>query len=320
MEEQLIITKYFKTTATILAGAATLGFAGTAIAGPGQANPNQSAWNHADSNASFKRCGTRTPTDQEVKLMEEHVRKLSANRGKPGSDPEPVGTSPAGSITIDVYYHNIHDDAGNGGNSTAEINAQIDVLNDAFSGVTGGFDTPFRFNLVQVTNPNNSTWFTASSGSAAERDMKASLRQGDAGTLNIYSFNVGGGLLGWATFPTNYASDPTYDGVVILNESVPGGTASPYNLGDTGTHEVGHWLGLYHTFQSGCNGGDQVSDTAAERSPAYGCPVGRDTCRKGGEPDPIFNFMDYTDDSCMFEFTDGQSNRADVLSTTYRGY
>ena len=88
------------------------------------------------------------------------------------------------------------------------------------------------------------------------------------------------------------------------------------------THEVGHWMGLFHTFQGGCGFfNDLIFDTPAERTPASGCPVGRNTCvqgLQGLEPDPIGNFMDYTDDVCMNTFSPKQDAFMDGAFTKFR--
>jgi hypothetical protein len=215
---------------------------------------------------------------------------------------------------INVYFHVIRIGTGvsNGDITTTMINDQINVLNNAYA------RSGWQFRLVSVDRYTSSgSWYGATPGTSAETAMKNYLHKGTADDLNFYTNKPGGGLLGWATFPSSYSGNPKNDGVVCHFGTVPGGSLAPYNLGDTGTHEVGHWMGLYHTFQGGCTGGDFVSDTPAEASAASGCPTGRDTCSTSGL-DPITNFMDYSNDSCMFTFSFGQESRMDSQFTTYR--
>ena len=262
-------------------------------------------------------CATVQPTEEEALAIEQAAEEMAALRGT--SD---RGISAEALSTISVYVHVITSTSGAGNISDTVINNQIRVLNDAYSGVTGGYNTKFRFVLAGITRTANNTYFSAGYGTTAESQMKNALRVGGASTLNMYFNQPSTGELGWATFPSSYASKPKMDGVVCDGRTVPGGSLSPYNEGDTATHEVGHWLGLYHTFQGGCSkNNDFVADTPAERSAAWGCPTGRNSCAGKQYPgnDPIENFMDYTDDFCMYKFTAGQDARATSLSGTYRG-
>jgi Pregnancy-associated plasma protein-A len=271
--------------------------------GVGQSDRAQEPQGSGRASRPQLKCGTRDLDDATAAAIEDYTRRTML------LSPLPAATGG----TINVYWHTITSTSGQGALSSGAINAQINVLNDAFAA------TGWHFTLAGTDTTANNAWYTMTSGSTAERQAKAALRRGTADDLNIYSANLGGGLLGWATFPSSYSSRPTDDGVVVLYSSLPGGSAAPYNEGDTGTHEVGHWMGLYHTFQGGCNGqGDLVSDTPAEKSPAYGCPAGRDSCRNKPGLDPIENFMDYTDDECMDRFTPGQDSRMDTQFTTYR--
>lgn len=265
-------------------------------------------------NSSGFKCGSRTLSDTEKQAVE---NRLAAYRKTSGATANAVVP---GSINIPVHFHVLMGSSTTGDVSNAVLQEQIDVLNDAFNGGTvGGAPTSFTFTLASIDRTVNSSWYTLQPGTAAEAQAKSALRIGGPLDLNIYTANPGGGLLGWATFPSSYTSDPDDDGVVIHFESVPGGAFTAYNEGDTATHEVGHWVGLYHTFQGGCNGqGDYVDDTAAEKSPYYGCGADRDSCRRSAGIDPIHNYMDYSDDPCLYEFTAGQAVRADSLVNTYR--
>jgi hypothetical protein len=269
------------------------------------------------------RCATRHIDETTAVQYEQALNKFNSKRS-------PGQIRKSGAVTIPVYFHVVNKGSGieNGDVPDKWLRDQVSVLNAAYAGadpaaVSTSANTPFRFELAGVDRVTNEAWFNSALGSEEEREMKTALRVGGPDVLNFYVTNAGGVYLGWATFPFWYAGDPTQDGVVVLYSSLPGGDCCApraYNEGDTGTHEVGHWLGLFHTFQGGCaaNYNDLVADTPSERSPAFGCPFGRDTCPKPGV-DPIENFMDYTEDPCMYQFTGGQSARMEALSLQYRG-
>jgi hypothetical protein len=250
-----------------------------------------------------RRCATVEPDEIERDQIERHVVQYLSG----------IRAAVTGG-NVRVHFHVIRKGPGiqNGNIPKSMILEQMSVLNSAYAA------SGWTFTLASISRTTNSNWFKAGPGTTAETNMKKHLHKGTADDLNIYTNSPGGDVLGWSTLPWNYEKNPKLDGVVIYYDSLPGGNAAPYNLGDTATHEVGHWMGLLHTFQGGCNSADKVGDTPAERSPAFGCPIGRDTCTAKSGKDPIQNYMDYTDDSCMDQFTPGQTQRMNKIFTTYR--
>ncbi|MEV1288316.1 zinc metalloprotease [Micromonospora sp. NPDC049679] len=307
------------TSLALLLTTATVGVAPTMAMAAGDSHTGcaERADSHSDARMKPGAPGKKDPNELTAAQVAQREADL-ASALKAKASQAPGGPSVLASVTIPVVVHVIQRDNTRGGGNIPDsmINSQINVLNQAYAGSTGGAATAFAFQLTKINHVVNPSWYPIVSGSSAERSMKTSLRVGGKNTLNLYTGELSDSLLGWATFPKRTLD--AMDGVVVLAESLPGGTATNYNAGDTGTHEVGHWLNLYHTFQGGCSGqGDQVSDTPAEASPASGCPTGRDTCTAPGA-DPIHNFMDYSHDSCMYQFTGGQATRMINAWNAYR--
>jgi hypothetical protein len=245
-------------------------------------------------------------------------REPAAWKSPPIDEAPTTGHGHGFKATIPVYFH-VFTDGATGNLTDQQLQQQIDVLNAGFGGFEGGAYTGFSFKLAGAERINNASWFyNLAPGSPVEREAKAATHRGDARTLNIWTTN-GPGYLGFATFPSWYKRSPQLDGIVLDYNSFTGGAyGTNFSLAKTGTHETGHWLGLLHTFQGGCNDkGDYVSDTPDERSPAAGCPEGLDTCPAPGN-DPIHNYMDYTYDSCYNQFTGGQANRMQDFYSYFR--
>ncbi len=223
-------------------------------------------------------------------------------------------------ITIPVVFHIVYNTSAQN-ISDARIFAQLDVLNKDYARLNADAgNTPSVF---QGVSANTNIQFCL-----AQRDPNGNATTGinrgvnpwsTSSYLNIWSGNLSGGVLGYAQFPGGSSAT---DGVVLLYSSIGGpsapGTATPYHLGRTATHEVGHWLNLRHIWGDANCGNDQVSDTPTQQTSNFGCPsFPHTTCSIGANGDMFMNYMDYTDDGCMNMFTTGQSTRMNAtLSTT----
>jgi hypothetical protein len=224
-------------------------------------------------------------------------------------------------IAIRTHVHVLEKSDGSGGVSRRQVEAQLRVLNAAYAGRTSAAaaPSPFRFTVASVDVTRNDAWYDWNltpdqmDEDAEAKAAKRALHRGGWSDLNIYIASLSDGVLGYATFP--HETPLTLDGLVVYNETLPGGDLAPYNEGDTATHEIGHWLGLFHTFENGCTPpGDHVQDTPyqADGDNVFFCgdtpEFGDDTCPQPGK-DPVHNFMSYGDDPCLDRFTHGQVMR-----------
>ena len=251
-------------------------------------------------------CGAAAPTLQQAAWIEYDAWQRARQFGVSPFLAPAAASAPG----IPVAFHVLHD-GPIGYVSMERIQAQIESLNAAFA--------PATFVLASVDYTDDAAWFDMGILSKREREAKQALQVDAASTLNIYTCQPRGRLLGWAYLPLLAGYLPMLDGVVVHHDAVIDGGFAEYAEGDSVIHEVGHWAGLFHTFQLGClANGDLVGDTPLEKSPGYGCEPGRDTCPADPGLDPIDNFMDYSDDACAERFTPGQFFRMAWQLAIYR--
>jgi len=277
-------------------------------------NSSPSSGSGSDSGlAKRTSCGVATSMEKRGQDMS-RFRRMRKSFRAPGVVPTPV--------TIPVHMFIIAENRTIQGGwvPDTQIEDQIAILNNDFA------NAYISWQLVNVTRVLSTDWFRNANDNAPEREMKSFLRMGGVDTLNIYTVELTTNLFGYATFPADYEDDPVSDGIVMNYRTMPGGSLRPFNEGRTLTHEVGHWVGLYHTFveegdreREGCDGdGDFVNDTPPQLIPTSGC-VPQDSCQNHAGLDPMNNFMDYSDDACMQEFTPGQVQRMRDEIEVWRG-
>ncbi|MCB2186562.1 MAG: VCBS repeat-containing protein [Deltaproteobacteria bacterium] len=259
------------------------------------------------------RCGTRSPAKSPSKgVFVASDCSLSQTVIRPEYWPTVT-------YKVRVVFHVItQDDGATGDVSDAKIAAQIQVMNEDFQALAGtmgaqGFNTKIQFELAGITRTANTNWF----GDNDEYGFKSTLRWDPHTYFNIYTNNTV--YLGYSTVPAESAG--TWEDGVVLNYEAVGGRNNgyeTYDQGRTAVHEAGHYFGLEHTFLGGCTNtytsGDLLVDTNPEAVDHYGCSQTY-SC---GMADPIHNYMDYTDDTCMYQFTSEQGNRMICSLLSYR--
>lgn len=220
-------------------------------------------------------------------------------------------------VVVNVLYRNATENI-----SQAQIESQIAVLNRDFNAANTDFNSylPTEYSATKANvginfvlqgvvrkSTNKRSWGT---NDAMKKSSTGGINPtSPSNTLNIWVCTLSGGILGYAQFPGGSLAT---DGVVILNTGfgTEGTARAPFNLGRTATHEVGHWANLRHIWGDATCGNDQVGDTPPHNTANYGCPAQGHKSTCAGTPNEMWmNYMDYTDDRCMYMFSNGQKDR-----------
>lgn len=288
---------------------------------------------------SQRNCGTMSHLNEQIAAdpgMEQRMQQIETATQAWISDPS---HRTGAVITIPVVVHVVYNTAAQN-ISDAMIQSQMATLNADFRKLNADVsltpsvfaalaaDCQIQFCLAQRDPNGNATTgivrkSTTTTSFSTNDNVKRTANGGDdawnsSQYLNLWSANLSGGVLGYAQFPGGAAAT---DGVVILFSAFgnSGAANAPYNIGRTATHEVGHWLNLRHIWGDANCGSDLVTDTPTSQTSNFGCPTfPHVTCSNGPNGDMFMNYMDYTDDACMYMFTTGQSARITAAMNTYR--
>ena len=276
---------------------------------------------------------------KEIELNEVFIKQWISSNGMENKTRKSIVIP----VVFHVVYHNNEENV-----SEAQLLSQLEIMNEDYSHTNsdtltkshpfkkyaGSLDVQFKL-AVQDPNGNASTGITRTQtttifGESNLDDVKSTVKGGQdnwdpTSYLNIWvtNFDPNVGLLGYATFPTELNSDPGMDGVAIQYTAIGNiGTAGTNGFdanakGRTVTHEVGHWMNLYHIWGDDVCGDDLVADTEPADSANYGCPTfpfhPKNTCGSSENGEMYMNYMDYTDDDCMNLFTIGQAARMEAV-------
>lgn len=270
-----------------------------------------------------RKCASHEMLDEQMKSDPQLFKKMEEIEDftqRVLADREKFRLLPNGIIEIPVVVNVLYKTPAQN-ISIEQIQSQIDVLNQDFSATNSDYNiaSPFldvrsgdiriRFVLDQIVRLKTKVqnWPI---NDAMKKSSKGGIDPTSPQTkLNFWVCNLTSGYLGYAQFPGGNAST---DGVVIDDNAFGtiGSLYDAYNKGRTATHEVGHWMNLRHIWGDATCGNDLVNDTPLHRTSNFGCPTNA-TSGCGGTVHPMMtmNYMDYTDDACMFMFTVGQKER-----------
>jgi PKD repeat protein len=301
-----------------------------------------------DGNHIRRKCGTVMPSQQWMQDFQQKVQQYNQQHATAQNRENATYILP---IIVHVIYWNAVENI-----SSAQINSQIDILNADYAGTGLNANTcPAVFQSLKsntnisfckaaknpggttLTEPGierinaqtagfNNPGVNGWSDTYIDNVIKPATTWDASKYLNVWVLHLEDGTLGYATFPGGPSNQ---DGVVIGYKFYgnSGTVSPPYDKGRTTTHEIGHWLGLFHISGDEECGNDECNDTPTQRGNAgdgqglnYGCPTfphQPNTCTGTGANGELFmNFMDYTDDACMYLFTPDQRTRMQTAMST----